>query len=93
MTFKYNNVYINETSTVVGPYEHKGPLSKYYDSSYEDLYFGEKTWEKGESVMQKKALEQKDKEVKEALKQAMDEYLKTMLGSDVFYYNWFFLLQ
>ena len=48
MTFKYNNVYINETSTVVGPYEHKGPLSKYYDSSYDDLYFGEKTWEQAE---------------------------------------------
>ena len=48
MTFKYNNVYINETSTVVGPYENKGPLSKYYDSHYEDLYFNEKTWEQAE---------------------------------------------
>jgi len=48
MTFKYNNVYINETSTVVGPYEHKGPLSKYYDLYYDDLYFNEKTWEQAE---------------------------------------------
>ena len=48
MTFKYNNVYINETSTVVGPYEAKGPLSKYYDYKYNDLYFGEKTWEQAE---------------------------------------------
>lgn len=48
MTFKYNNVYINETSTVVGPYEHKGPLSKYFDSYYGDLYFNEKTWEQAE---------------------------------------------
>ena len=48
MTFKYNNVYIKETSTVVGPYEHKGPLSKYFDSYYDDLYFGEKTWEQAE---------------------------------------------
>lgn len=48
MTFKYNNVYINETSTVVGPYEYKGPLSKYYDTHYEELYFGEKTWEQAE---------------------------------------------
>ena len=37
MTFKYNNVYINESSTVVGPYEYKGPLSKYYDLYYENL--------------------------------------------------------
>lgn len=48
MTFKYNNVYINETSTVVGPYEAKGPLSKLYDKSYDDFYFGEKSWEQAE---------------------------------------------
>ena len=49
MTFKYNNVYINETSTVVGPYESKGPLSKFFDKRYEDLYFGEKSWEQAET--------------------------------------------
>lgn len=48
MTFNYNNVYLNETATVTGPYEEKGPLSKYYDKSYHDLYFGEKTWELAE---------------------------------------------
>jgi len=48
MTFKYNNVYINETSTICGPYEAKGPLSKYYDKKYDDFYFGEKTWEQAE---------------------------------------------
>ncbi len=49
MTFKYNNVYINETATVTGPYEGRGPLSKYFDYSYEDLYFDAKTWEQAES--------------------------------------------
>ena len=48
MTFKYNNVYINDTSTITGPYESKGPLSKYFDKSYDDLYFGTKTWELAE---------------------------------------------
>lgn len=48
MTFKYNNVYINETSTITGPYEAKGPLSKLFDKSYDDFYFGEKTWEQAE---------------------------------------------
>lgn len=48
MTFKYNNVYINETSTITGPYEAKGPLAKLFDKSYDDLYFGEKTWEQAE---------------------------------------------
>ena len=27
MTFKYDNVYINETSTITGPYESEGPFS------------------------------------------------------------------
>ena len=48
MTFKYNNVYINNTSTVAGPYEAKGPLGKLYDKTYKDFYFGEKTWEQAE---------------------------------------------
>ncbi len=49
MTFKYNNVYITDTATVTGPYEAKGPLSKYFDYSYPNLYFGQKTWEQAES--------------------------------------------
>lgn len=48
MTFKYENVYINETATIVGPYEKKGPLSSYFDKGYDDLYFGTKTWEQAE---------------------------------------------
>ena len=39
MTFKYDNVYINETSTITGPYESEGPFSKLYDKSYNDFYF------------------------------------------------------
>ena len=48
MTIKFNNVYVNGTGTVTGPYESKGPLSKYFDKSYEDLYMGAKTWEQAE---------------------------------------------
>jgi stage V sporulation protein AD len=48
MTFKYNNVYINETSTITGIYEKKGPLNNYFDKSYDDLYLGAKTWEQAE---------------------------------------------
>ena len=48
MTFEYNNVYINDTATITGPYESKGPLSKYFDKSYDDLYFNTKTWEQAE---------------------------------------------
>lgn len=51
MTFKYKNVYINETSTVTGPYEKNGPLSNYFDKSFNDFYFGKKTWEQAESKL------------------------------------------
>lgn len=48
MTFKYNNVYINNAYTVVGPYEHKGPLGSYFDKYYKEFYFGENTFEDAE---------------------------------------------
>ena len=51
MTFKYNSVYINGTSTITGPYEAKGPFNKYYDKSYNNFYCGTKTWEQAESKM------------------------------------------
>lgn len=49
MTFKYDNVYIKETSTITGPYEKNGPLKNYFDKSYDDFYFGKKNFEEAES--------------------------------------------
>lgn len=51
MTNKYDNVYINETATITGPYEKKGPLNNYFDKSYDDLYFGANTWEQAEEKL------------------------------------------
>ena len=48
MTFKYKNVYLEDTSLIAGPYEQQGPLKRYFDKSYDDLYFGEDSWEKAE---------------------------------------------
>ena len=45
MTIKFDNVYINETGTITGPYEKNGPLQSFFDKSYNDFYFGLKTWE------------------------------------------------
>ena len=56
MTFNYKNVYIKDTVTVAGPYEKDGPLKKYYDKTYDDLYFGEKSWEQAEIKLIKDAL-------------------------------------
>ncbi len=56
MTFKYNNVYIKDTATIAGPYEKKGPLKRYFDRTYDDLYFGEDSWELAEIKLVKDAL-------------------------------------
>lgn len=48
MTFTYHDVYLEQTATVVGPYEKKGPLKKYFDASYSDLHCKEASWEKAE---------------------------------------------
>ena len=49
MTFEYRNVFIDEASTVAGPYEAKGPLKKYFDKTFDNLYHGEKSWETAEA--------------------------------------------
>lgn len=56
MTFKYNNVYVKDSTTVAGPYEKKGPLKDYFDKTYDDLYFGEDSWEKAEIKLVKDSM-------------------------------------
>ena len=48
MTIKYENVYLENVGTVVGPYEHNGPLSRRFDRHYEDMYMNEETFENAE---------------------------------------------
>ena len=43
-------------AAVGGRFEGEGPLREYFDELSEDHFFGEKTWEKGESTMQRHAL-------------------------------------
>ena len=42
-------------ANIGGKQEGEGPLHPYFDELDEDAFFGEKTWEKAESVMQKRA--------------------------------------
>ena len=51
MTFYYQNVYINKWATVTGKLEKQGPLGEYFDKSYQDFYFGTKTWEQAETKL------------------------------------------
>ena len=43
-------------AAVGGKQEGEGPLAQYFDHLSDDSFFGEKTWEKAESIMQKLAL-------------------------------------
>ena len=56
VTFTFDEVYIEETSSVCGPYEKSGPLRRYFDKTYDDLYFGEESFEKAEIKSIKDAL-------------------------------------
>ena len=56
MTFYFDKVYLEECSTVCGPYEKSGPLRNFFDRTYDDLYFGEKSWEKAEIKLVKDSL-------------------------------------
>ena len=44
-------------SNIGGKFEKQGPLATYFDELNEDSFFGEKTWEKAESAMQKTVLQ------------------------------------
>ena len=49
MILNFRNVYLDNASTVCGPYEAKGPLSKNFDKKYtDDLYCKERSFEKAE---------------------------------------------
>ena len=49
MMLNFRNVYLDNASTVCGPYEAKGPLAKNFDKCYkDDLYCKEKSFEKAE---------------------------------------------
>ena len=49
-------VIIHSHAAVGGKMESEGPLAHYFDHLSQDSFFGEKTWEKAESAMQKTAL-------------------------------------
>ena len=57
MTIKYDNVYLEKTSTVVGPLEHSGPLSRRFDRFYEDYYMNEESFERAEIHLMKESID------------------------------------
>ncbi len=53
---QYENVFIADTATHVGKNELEGPLKDYFDMYDEDIYFGQKTFEKAESELVRRSL-------------------------------------
>lgn len=51
MNFKYDNVYLEDVSSIAGPYEAEGPLGRCFDKVFKDFYCSKKTWEQAESRM------------------------------------------
>ncbi len=47
---------IISTYSIVGPKEGEGPLGKYFDTILEDEFWGEKTWEKTETKIEKECV-------------------------------------
>lgn len=57
MTTKYKNVYLENTGTVVGPFEHSGPLSRRFDRFYDDMYMNEDSFESAEMHLMKESVD------------------------------------
>lgn len=55
ITFK-NGVYINEATTIAGPMESEGPLGKYFDKTFSDVYCEEKNYELAERKLLKESI-------------------------------------
>ena len=47
---------VRSCACIGGKFEGQGPLGSCFDELGEDSFFGEATWEKAESAMQKRAL-------------------------------------
>lgn len=52
-----NTPKILHTSSMVGPKEMQGPLSMYFDAHTDDIFFGEKSFEKAESKLMKTCID------------------------------------
>lgn len=51
-----HNVYVQSTGTVVGPLEQQGRIGHLFDFAYNDIYCGEKNWEKAEMRLLQEAI-------------------------------------
>ena len=74
----FNNVYVCDSATIGGLLEKQGPLGKYFDNTYDDLYCGCKTYEQAEQKMLKEAIDTVLKKTK-----FKDKDIDIMFGGDL----------
>lgn len=55
-SYKFENVYLETSATIVGEMEANGPLEQYFDITETDPYFGKKSWEQAEMYMTELAI-------------------------------------
>lgn len=55
-SWKFNDVYLLETATAVGPLESQGPLKDDFDVMFDEPYCGQKSWEQAESQLMRSAI-------------------------------------
>ena len=73
-------------SNIGGKFEGQGPLADFFDEISNDSFFGEKTWEKAESAMQKTVLQralEKAELTPEGLFAYVSTYAEATTGADV----------
>ena len=54
---EFKNVYLNCSATVSGPKELAGPIGKYFDKGFADIYCDKESWEDAEVNLQKNAID------------------------------------
>ncbi len=74
----FKDVYVRGSATIAGPIEKEGPLGKYFDNTYKDLYCECKTFEQAEQKMLKEAVDTVFKKTK-----LYEKDIDIMFGGDL----------
>ena len=77
-SYKFKNVFIEETAVAIGSLEAQGKMKSYADIIYEDQYFGEKSYEAAERKMQKEIINKLKHK-----KYLIDSNIDLILGGDL----------
>ena len=77
-SYKFNDVYLEETAVAIGSLEAEGKMKSYADIVYNDQYFEEKSFEAAERKMQKETIEKL-----KSKKYLIDGNIDLILGGDL----------